>query len=194
LDWFRGDRVWLAGGALLAGVLLGGLVTLALGWDTTPTKTIPQRSAAEAIASDRAAAPTPTPTATPTAAPKREAAKPARRKAARRAAAPAGAPEPVASATPTPDDRERGDDAPVTQRAPAPAPRRIVSRQKPAAIAPKPTTPKATPAPRSTPAPTPAPAQAAPQPTSAPPPASTPTRPPNRPPHGGGGGDDDDPG
>jgi hypothetical protein len=64
LPWYRKERFRFAGAALLVGVVIGGLVTMALGYSEDPPAAIPERSDAAAIASDQAAA-RPTPTATP---------------------------------------------------------------------------------------------------------------------------------
>ncbi len=53
--WYDKDRFRLAGVALLVGVALGGLVTVALGYNEAPPAAIPERSDAA----------TPAPTAPP---------------------------------------------------------------------------------------------------------------------------------
>ena len=55
LPWYQQPRFRFAGAALLAGLVIGGLVTLALGYQGSPPAAIPERSAADAIASDHAA-------------------------------------------------------------------------------------------------------------------------------------------
>jgi hypothetical protein len=60
--WQRKDRYRYAGASLLVGVVIGGLVTLALGYSEGPSTAIPERSTAGAIASDQVAA---RPTAAP---------------------------------------------------------------------------------------------------------------------------------
>ena len=55
LPWYQQPRFRFAGAALLAGLVIGGLVTLALGYQGSPAAAIPERSAADAIASDQAA-------------------------------------------------------------------------------------------------------------------------------------------
>jgi hypothetical protein len=97
LPWYRKERFRFAGAALLVGVVIGGLVTMALGYSEDPPAAIPERSDAAAIASDQAAA-RPTPTATP--APK-----------ARKAPAPAATPAPTAPPNrPPPNSGGGGDD------------------------------------------------------------------------------------
>jgi pyruvate dehydrogenase E2 component (dihydrolipoamide acetyltransferase) len=203
LPWYIHSRVQYVA-ALLAGVALGGLLTLALGYKQIGPAAIPERPAAEAIASDRAAVEA-TPTATPV-----PAAQPARRTkpatGSRRAAVT------IAQATATPQDVERGRQpgaAPSPLRA-APrrsSPQRIVAKRR-STIGPVKQKTLANPAPAASPAPTapapeptaaPAPAAPAPAPTAAPAPASTPaptaTPAPQRP-HPGppGPGADDGPG
>jgi hypothetical protein len=79
LPWHQQPRLRVAGAALLAGPMIGGLVTLALGYESSPPAAIPERSDADAIASDHAAVATATATA--------------------------AAPRPAATATPNPPPR-----------------------------------------------------------------------------------------
>jgi hypothetical protein len=193
LPWYQQQRFRLAGAALLAGLVIGGLVTLALGYQSTPPAAIPERSAAEAIASDQAAVATAT--ATATARPKASA-RPAKKPKHTQASVPvssAATAEPTA--TSTPDDEELGGNSPASTPAPArSAPRRQSVATKPRTqikpVVKKPTPTKPAPTPRPTaPAPTPAPTAAAPQPA-----ATATPNPPHRPPHphpGDPGGDDD---
>jgi hypothetical protein len=182
LPWYQQPRFRFAGAALLAGVVIGGLVTLALGYESSPHIAIPERTAADAIAGDRVAVSTATTRPTASASPAK---KPKHTKATIPVSSAATA-EPTA--TSTPDGEELGNSPAST-----PAPTRSTPRRQSVVTKPrtqlKPVTEKAP----ATPAPTPAPTAAAPQPAA----TATPTlKPPNRPPqpHPGGGDDDDDPG
>jgi hypothetical protein len=195
LPWYRRDGLRLGGAALLAGLVLGGLVTFALSDKSTPPAALPEQSVAEAIAGDQAASPTATPTAAPKAA-KQPAAKPAKRRTARKAPRSSGAVAAEPTATATPEDEELGDATPATPRGQA-VPRKVVAKLR-TVITPQ---RKAAKSPASTPqpaAPAPAPTESAPQPAATATPA--PTKPPKPPkpeppgPPGGGGGGDDDPG
>jgi hypothetical protein len=193
LPWYRDQRFRYAAAALLAGLVIGGIVTIALGHKSSSLPPISDRSDAEAIASDHAAVAKPA--AKATAAPK-PAVKPRRKHKHSPAsvAVTSAAAEPAA--TSTPDDEEHGS-SPASTRAPVrSAPRRSAPR-----VVSKPRT-QITPVVKKAPAkPAPTPRPAAPAPTPAPtaaPPAPAPTAnpgPPHRPPGGHhGGGDDDDPG
>jgi outer membrane biosynthesis protein TonB len=190
LPWYQQQRFRFAGAALLAGLGIGGLVTLALGYQSSPHAAIPERSAFDAIGSDRAAVATATATARPKAS-----ARPAKKPKQTKAGVPvssAGTAEPTA--TSTPDDEELGNSPAST-----PAPARSAPRRQTVVTTPRtqlkpvtkktPAKPAPTPRPTTT-APTPAPTAAAPQPA-----ATATPNPPHRPPYPHpGGGDDDDPG
>ena len=60
-DWLRSEKLHFTAFALLMGLVVGGLLTYALGVSTSEPSRISERSDADAIASDQAA---PTPTAT----------------------------------------------------------------------------------------------------------------------------------
>jgi hypothetical protein len=160
LPWYQQPRFRLAGAAVLAGLVLGGLVTLALGYSNAPPAAIPEGSAADAIASDQSAVATATPAAT--ARPKasaRPAKKPKRTLASVTSAATA---EP--SATSTPDDEELGNSPASTPAPTRSAPRRQSVVNKPRTqVEPVPKKPpaRATPTPRPAPPP-PAPVASAP--------------------------------
>jgi hypothetical protein len=198
LPWYQQPGFRFAGAALLAGLMIGGLVTLALGYKSSPPAPIPERSAADAIASDRAAVATATPAAS--ARPKASArpSKKAKRTLASVPVSSAATAEPTA--TSTPEDEELGN---IPASTPAPtrsAPRRQsvvnkprtqikikpVTKQTPAKASP-------TPQPSTPPAATPAPTTAAPPPvaTATPEPAPKPPKPPKPHPRPGGDGDDD---
>jgi hypothetical protein len=192
LPWYSQPRFRLAGAALLAGLVIGGLLTVALGYQSAP-KQVLDRSAAEAIASDHAAVAKPAATTTPVA--RKIAAKATKRAKHAKAVVITAAAKPAA--TSTPKDEEHGENAAST-----PAPSRSTPRRQTQRVVSKPrtqitpVTKKKTPA-KSTPAPKPTAPVATPAPTAAPQaPAPTATpNPPHRPPTGHpGGGDDDDPG
>jgi hypothetical protein len=197
LPWYQQPRLRVAGAAVLAGLVIGGLVTLALGYKRSPPAAIPERSAADAIASDETAVATATPAAG--ARPKasaRRAKKPKRTLASVPVSNAANA-EPTATATP--EDEELGNSPASTPAPTRSAPRRQSTvntpRAQSKAVTEK-TPAKATPTPKSStpPAATPAPTAATPQPaaTGSPTPAPKPPKPPR--PHPHPGGDDDDPG
>jgi hypothetical protein len=200
LPWYQQPRLRLAGAALLAGLVIGGLVTLALSYQNTPPAAIPEGSAADAIASDQSAVATATPAAT--ARPKASArpAKKPKRTLASVAVSSAATAEPTATATP--EDEELGNSPASTPAPTRSAPRRQrtvntprrqvkpVSKRTPAKAAP-------TPQPSTPPAATPAPAAATPQPAATPPPTATPAPKPPKPPKPHprpGGGEDGEPG
>ena len=171
LPWYQQPRFRVAGAALLAGLVIGGLVTLALGYQGSPPAAFPEHSAADAIASDQAAVATAT--ATPASRPKASArpAKKAKYTNVSVRVSSAATAEPTATATP--EDEELGNSpasTPVPTRA---APRRQSAvtnprtqikpvAKTPTPAKPAPTPPPATPAAPTPAAPTPAPTAAAP--------------------------------
>ena len=195
--WYRTDPLRFAAAALVAGLLLGGIVTLRAGQDVVDPERDPgalaRRGARQRPGSCEA---------------DRD---PDRRAQGRRQAGQAHEAQadadgrrardsgPDATATATPDDEENGADTPAAtpapvRAAPRKAPQQVAGNRKPTITPQRKTTkpPASTPAPARTPAPAPT---SAPAPASTPAPTAAPTRPgPNRPPGGGGGGDDDDPG
>ncbi len=195
LPWYQQPRFRVAGAALLAGLVIGGLVTLALGYQGSPPAAIPEQSAANAIASDQAAVGTATATAT---ARPRASGRPAKKPKRAPASLPVSSAATVEpTATSTPEDEELGNSPASTPVPTRSAPRRQSVVTKPRTqlkpVAKKPTPAKPTPTPRPA---MPAPTAAPPAPTATPAPTGKPPKPPKPPkPHpGGGSGDDDDPG
>jgi hypothetical protein len=207
LPWgYRHPRLKIAGIALAVGLLLGGLVTLAIGRPQLATLGTGQQSTADAIASDQPLQKLVPAKAKAKAKPKakqrarhKAKAKPARAKARKTRRTASSAPVVAAS---TPDSADRAD---AKTGVPAAAPRRrevsrrVVSRRQ-ATVSPE---RRATKKPAATSQPAPAPAPAPPASTPAPPPPSTPVPvatpdpPGNGHGHGhgnGNGGDDDVPG
>src|SRR3954452_22666078 len=107
LPWYEREGVRIAAIALAAGLLLGGLIALAVGGPKLSPFGTPKRSAAEAIASDQAAAHKPAATATA----KREA-----NSAQATNAQPASAATAPGAATPSPDAADRSDRAQAKAR------------------------------------------------------------------------------
>src|SRR3954451_242944 len=152
LPWYRREGMRITAIALGAGVLLGGLIALAVSGPKLSPFGTPQRSAAEAIASDQ-------PKAHKPAAKGRT--KPQAKHAQAVSAQPVSADAPAVAATPDAADRsdrakakakvERGDRAPRRAAAPAPVaqPRRrsaaprAAPRRRPAPAAPSPKRPSA---------------------------------------------------
>ena len=134
--WYQNEKLRIAAMALAAGLLLGGLVTVAAGFGRGKPETpgTSARSMAAALASDQAIAP-PAPAkapAKPKAKPKAKTAAPkkVKRKPAKKRSAPAAADtDTAATATPTstPDADERARHEP-----PSPSPRLAASRRAPA--------------------------------------------------------------
>jgi hypothetical protein len=189
--WYLNERLRIAAIAIAAGVILGGLVVLAVGHPKLTRFGQPQKSTADAIASDQPAV---RPRTKPKA--KKAKARPARKvhKARRSRGSAAAAPDPTATPDAKRDDET--DTAAVPQRRAASRrvtarPHNVISapRRRTATSKPSPDPTPAAPAPASTPASTPAPTPA---PTQAPRPAKGPK--PDNPGlgHGNGVGGDDD--
>src|SRR4051812_32388456 len=102
LPWYRREGIRIAAIALGAGLLLGGLIALAVGGPKLSPFGKPQRSAAQAIASDQAATHKPAAKAAPKPQPKSAKATKASTPAAATAAG---------VATPSPDAADRSDRA-----------------------------------------------------------------------------------
>src|SRR4051794_4534541 len=102
MPWYEREGVRIAAIALAAGLLLGGLIALAVGGPKLSPFGTPKRSAAEAIASDRAA--THKPAAEATAKPEAKSAKATKANTAAAATA-------AGVATPSPDAADRSDRA-----------------------------------------------------------------------------------
>jgi hypothetical protein len=198
LPWgYRHPRLKIAGVALAAGLLLGAVLTIAVGRPQLAAFGNPQQSTADAIASDRAeAAPAPA-KAKAKAKPKPAKRTPARHKRAKHRPAKPSTLAPAAATTPHSDKvakrktskskpvaaprRRAASPRPVRKRSATIGPRKRVTKIPTAKPAPAPPAPAA-----------PAPAASTPAPAPAPAPTPTPTKPGAGHGHGNGHGGDDD--